>query len=104
MDVVISNCVINLSTDKPAVLAEMFRSGNTPEAVIAEKGLAQVSDSSAIDAAVDGVLAQNPDQVEKYRAGKKQVFGFFVGQVMRAMKGKGNPQLVNEALKKRLGD
>ena len=53
---------------------------------------------------MDEVLAKNAGEVEKYRAGKKQVFGFFVGQVMKAMKGKGNPALVNELLKKKLGD
>jgi len=54
--------------------------------------------------AVDAVLAANAGEVEKYRAGKKQVFGFLVGQVMKAMKGKGNPALVNAALKAKLGD
>ncbi|MCE9669527.1 Asp-tRNA(Asn)/Glu-tRNA(Gln) amidotransferase subunit GatB [Myxococcus stipitatus] len=87
-----------------AVLEEMFRTGKAPADIIAEKGLAQVSDTGAIEAVVDDILAKNAGEVEKYRAGKKQVFGFFVGQVMRAMKGKGNPTLVNELLKKKLGD
>ncbi|MBZ4421182.1 Asp-tRNA(Asn)/Glu-tRNA(Gln) amidotransferase subunit GatB [Myxococcus sp. RHSTA-1-4] len=86
------------------VLGEMFRTGKAPADIIAEKGLAQVSDTGAIEAVVDDILAKNAGEVEKYRAGKKQVFGFFVGQVMRAMKGKGNPALVNELLKKKLGD
>jgi aspartyl-tRNA(Asn)/glutamyl-tRNA(Gln) amidotransferase subunit B len=86
------------------VLGEMFRTGKPPADVIAEKGLAQVSDAGAIEAVVDDILAKNAGEAEKYRAGKKQVFGFFVGQVMRAMKGKGNPALVNELLKKKLGD
>ncbi|XXF79533.1 Asp-tRNA(Asn)/Glu-tRNA(Gln) amidotransferase subunit GatB [Myxococcaceae bacterium GXIMD 01537] len=86
------------------VLGEMFRTGKAPADVIAEKGLAQVSDAGAVEAVVDEVLAKNAGEVEKYRAGKKQIFGFFVGQVMRAMKGKGNPTLVNELLKKKLGD
>jgi aspartyl-tRNA(Asn)/glutamyl-tRNA(Gln) amidotransferase subunit B len=86
------------------VLGEMFRTGKAPADVIAEKGLAQVSDTGAIEAVVDDILAKNAGEAEKYRAGKKQVFGFFVGQVMRAMKGKGNPALVNELLKKKLGD
>ncbi|MCP3101920.1 Asp-tRNA(Asn)/Glu-tRNA(Gln) amidotransferase subunit GatB [Myxococcus sp. K15C18031901] len=86
------------------VLGEMFRTGKAPADIIAEKGLAQVSDTGAIEAVVDDILARNAGEVEKYRAGKKQVFGFFVGQVMRAMKGKGNPTLVNELLKKKLGD
>jgi aspartyl-tRNA(Asn)/glutamyl-tRNA(Gln) amidotransferase subunit B len=86
------------------VFGEMFRTGKDPEALIAEKGLAQVSDTGAIEAVVDDILAKNAGEVEKYRAGKKQIFGFFVGQVMKAMKGKGNPALVNELLKKKLGD
>ncbi|MFL5352730.1 Asp-tRNA(Asn)/Glu-tRNA(Gln) amidotransferase subunit GatB [Archangium sp.] len=86
------------------VFGEMFRTGKDPEAIISEKGLAQVSDTGAIEAVVDEVLAKNAAEVEKYKAGKKQSFGFFVGQVMRAMKGKGNPALVNELLKKKLGE
>ena len=86
------------------VLGEMFRTGKAPDAIIAEKGLAQVSDTGAVEAVVDEILAKNAGEVEKYRAGKKQIFGFFVGQVMKAMKGKGNPTLVNDLLKKKLGD
>ena len=86
------------------VLAEMFRSGRDAGPIIEEKGLGQVSDSSAIEKVVDDVLAAHPQEVEKYRSGKKNMFGFFVGQAMRAMKGKGNPTLVNELLKKKLGD
>ena len=82
----------------------MFRTGRAPKDIAQEKGLAQVQDSGAVEAAVDEVLAANPGEVEKYRAGKKQVLGFFVGQVMKAMKGKGNPALVNAALKAKLGD
>jgi len=85
------------------VLAVMFETGQAAPAVIAQKGLAQVSDSGAIEAAVADVLAKNADQVAKYKAGKTQVLGFFVGQVMKAMKGKGNPQLVNDLIKKKLG-
>ena len=86
------------------VFAEMFRTGRDPKDIAGQKGLVQVQDTGAVDAAVDAVLAANPGEVEKYRAGKKQVFGFLVGQVMRAMKGKGNPALVNAALKAKLGD
>ena len=63
----------------------------------------QVVDTGAIDAAVDAVLAANPDKLAEFRSGKDKLFGFFVGQVMKAMAGKGNPALVNEALKARLG-
>ena len=86
------------------VFAELFHGGRDPKAIAQEKGLIQVQDTGAVDAAVDAVLAANPGEVEKYRAGKKQVFGFLVGQVMKQMKGKGNPALVNAALKARLGD
>ncbi len=85
------------------VLGEMFLTGKDPSSIIAERGLVQVSDSSLIEAAVDEVIAKNPGEVEKYRAGKTQVFGFFVGQAMRAMEGKGNPALINQLLKKKLG-
>jgi aspartyl-tRNA(Asn)/glutamyl-tRNA(Gln) amidotransferase subunit B len=86
------------------VLGEMFRTGKEPSVIAAEKGLAQVSDTGALEAAVDQVLAANPGEIEKYRAGKKQILGFFVGQVMKAMKGKGNPALINELVRKKLGD
>ena len=86
------------------VFAEMFRTGRAPKEIAREKGLIQVQDAGAVEAAVDAVLAANPDEVEKYRAGKKQVLGFLVGQVMKAMKGKGNPAVVNELLRKKLGD
>jgi aspartyl-tRNA(Asn)/glutamyl-tRNA(Gln) amidotransferase subunit B len=86
------------------VFAEMFRTGRAPMDIAREKGLIQVQDAGAVEAAVDAVLAANPDEVEKYRSGKKQVLGFLVGQVMKAMKGKGNPALVNAALKAKLGD
>ncbi len=85
------------------VFAEMFRTGREPSAIISERGLAQVSDVGAIEAAVDEVLAKNASEVEKYKAGKKQVLGFLVGQVMKAMKGKGNPKLINELIAKKLG-
>jgi aspartyl-tRNA(Asn)/glutamyl-tRNA(Gln) amidotransferase subunit B len=86
------------------VLGEMFRTGKEPQAIIAEKGLAQVSDTSAMEQVLDELLAKNADEVEKYKAGKKQVLGFLMGQAMKAMKGKGNPQLLNELLRKKLGE
>jgi aspartyl-tRNA(Asn)/glutamyl-tRNA(Gln) amidotransferase subunit B len=85
------------------VFAEMFRTGKEPARIISEKGLGQVSDVGLTEAIVDQVIGQSPSEVEKYRSGKKQVFGFLVGQVMKAMKGKGNPALINELLKKKLG-
>lgn len=84
------------------IFGELFESGAMPEALVREKGLVQVSDVSAIDAAVAEVLAANPAEVKAYRAGKTKLISFFVGQVMRRMRGKANPALVNEALARRL--
>jgi aspartyl-tRNA(Asn)/glutamyl-tRNA(Gln) amidotransferase subunit B len=72
-------------------------------AIIAERGLVQISDSASIEALVDEVIAANGAQVELFRAGKQQVLGFLVGQVMKASRGKANPQQVNEALRRKLG-
>jgi len=85
------------------VLEAMMDTGDDPAAIIDARGLRQVTDTGAIDGAVDAVLAANPDKLAEYKAGKDKLFGFFVGQVMKAMAGKGNPALVNEALKKKLG-
>ena len=84
------------------VFEAMVETGEAASAIVEEKGLRQVTDTGAIDAAVDAVLAANPDKLAEYRAGKDKLFGFFVGQVMKAMAGKGNPALVNEALKSKL--
>jgi aspartyl-tRNA(Asn)/glutamyl-tRNA(Gln) amidotransferase subunit B len=84
------------------VFEAMVETGKDPATIVAEKGLRQVTDTGAIDAAVDKVLAANADKVAEYKSGKDKLFGFFVGQVMKAMAGKGNPALVNEALKKKL--
>ncbi len=85
------------------VFEEMVETGKAPGAIVEEKGLRQVTDTGAIDAAVTKVLADNADKVAEYKSGKDKLFGFFVGQVMKAMQGKGNPALVNEAVKKQLG-
>lgn len=84
------------------VFAEMLASGAEPQEVAERKGLALVSDVGAIEAAVDQVLAANEAQVASYKGGKQSVFGFFVGQVMRAMKGKADPAVVNAVLRQRL--
>jgi aspartyl-tRNA(Asn)/glutamyl-tRNA(Gln) amidotransferase subunit B len=73
------------------------------EEIIEKRGLVQISDSASIDKLVAEVIAANPTQVEQFRAGKQQVLGFLVGQVMKASRGKANPQQVNEALRKQLG-
>jgi aspartyl-tRNA(Asn)/glutamyl-tRNA(Gln) amidotransferase subunit B len=85
------------------VFEAMVETGGSPAAIVEAKGLRQVVDTGAIDAAVDAVLAANPDKVADYKGGKEKLFGFFVGQVMKAMAGKGNPALVNEAIKAKLG-
>lgn len=90
------------STAAKDVFAELVREGGDPERIVQEKGLAQVSDEGAIEAAADQIIAANPGEVEKYRSGKKQLIGFFVGQVMKAMRGKANPAVVNEVLRRKL--
>jgi aspartyl-tRNA(Asn)/glutamyl-tRNA(Gln) amidotransferase subunit B len=85
------------------VIEELFREGGDPEAIVAARGLAQVSDESAVEAAADAVIAQCAAEVERYRAGNKKLLGFLVGQVMKAMKGKGNPAVVNAVLTRKLG-
>lgn len=72
--------------------------------IIEQRGLRQISDSSAIEQAIDDIIAANPQQLEQFRAGKDKVLGFFVGQVMKAFKGKANPQQVNELLRRKLTD
>ncbi len=84
------------------VFEHMLATGDEPAKIVAEKGLVQVSDSGAIAAIIDEVLAENADKVAEYRSGKDKLFGFFVGQVMKKTQGKANPQLVNEALKAKL--
>ena len=85
------------------VFEAMVETQEPPAAIVEARGLRQVVDTGAIDAAVDAVMAANLDKVAEYRAGKAKLFGFFVGQVMKGMAGKGNPALVNEAIKLRLG-
>jgi len=84
------------------VFEEMYETGASPEEIVQRKGLEQVSDESAIDTIIDQVLADNPDSVEKYQQGKKKVFGFLVGQVMKETKGKANPKIVNQILQEKL--
>ncbi len=85
------------------VFAEMFKSGKDAAIIVEEKGLKQVTDTGAIEAMVDEVIAENPDNVAKYKAGKDKLFGFFVGQVMKKSQGKANPATVNKLLKNKLG-
>ncbi|MFW6346873.1 MAG: Asp-tRNA(Asn)/Glu-tRNA(Gln) amidotransferase subunit GatB, partial [Halomonas sp.] len=80
----------------------MWAGEGEPDEVIERRGLKQVTDTAAIEAMIDEVLANNPQQLEQYRAGKEKLFGFFVGQVMKASGGTANPQQVNELLKQKL--
>jgi aspartyl-tRNA(Asn)/glutamyl-tRNA(Gln) amidotransferase subunit B len=84
------------------VLVEMFATGKGAAAVVGERGLVQVSDTGEIDRVIDEVIAASPNQLEQYRSGKETLFGFFVGQVMKASKGKANPKVVNERLREKL--
>jgi aspartyl-tRNA(Asn)/glutamyl-tRNA(Gln) amidotransferase subunit B len=81
----------------------MFETGKDAAAVVAEKGLKQITDTGAIEAIIDQIIAANPKQAETFRAGKQGVAGWFVGQVMKATKGQANPKLVNDLLAKKLG-
>ncbi|MFT3977232.1 MAG: Asp-tRNA(Asn)/Glu-tRNA(Gln) amidotransferase subunit GatB [Sphingomonas bacterium] len=84
------------------VFEVMLETGEAPGRIVEERGLRQTSDTGAIEAVIAEVLAKNPNQLEQYRGGKEALFGFFVGQTMKAMGGKANPQVVNELLKKAL--
>lgn len=81
---------------------ELYSTGMTPEQLVKEKGLVQVSDEGQLNVIIEEVLAKHPAQVEQYRGGKEAVLGFLVGQVMKASKGKANPGKVNELLKRSL--
>jgi aspartyl-tRNA(Asn)/glutamyl-tRNA(Gln) amidotransferase subunit B len=85
------------------VFEKMLETGEGANAIVEREGLKQTSDTGAIDAEIDKILAANADKVEQYKAGKVQLFGFFVGQTMKAMAGKANPGVVNERLKAKLG-
>ncbi len=84
------------------VLVEMFQTGKDADAIVAEQGLVQLSDTGEIDSLIDAVIAANPGQLASYRSGKEALLGFFVGQVIKASKGKANPKIVNERLRAKL--
>ncbi len=86
------------------VFEEMLVSGKSAQAIVGEKGLQQVSDTAEIEKTVAEILAAHPKEVERYRAGEAKVFGFLVGQLMKAMRGKANPKVANEILKQKLGN
>lgn len=82
----------------------MFETGKSASNIIAAEGLAQISDTGAIETIARAVVAKSPDNVAKYKSGNEGVFKFFVGQVMRETRGQANPQLVNEVLKRVLSE
>lgn len=84
------------------VFVDMFETGKSASDIVEEKGLKQVTDTGAIEKVIDEVIANNPDMLTQYRAGKDKLFGFFVGQVMKASQGKANPGMVNQILKQKL--
>jgi aspartyl-tRNA(Asn)/glutamyl-tRNA(Gln) amidotransferase subunit B len=84
------------------VFETMWASGQSADAVIEGKGLRQITDAGAIEKAIDDCLAKNPGQLADYRSGKDKLFGFFVGQAMKATQGKANPAQLNELLKRKL--
>jgi len=86
------------------VFEAMVETGKAPGAIVEERGLRQVTDTGAIEAVIDGVMTANADKVAEYRGGKDKLFAFFVGQTMKAMQGKGNPAVVNQVLKAKLGE
>ena len=85
------------------IFPELYASGKSPEQLVQDRGLAQVSDGRALEKMIEDVMAKNPAQVQQYKGGRETVFGFFVGQVMKASGGKANPGKVNELLKRKLG-
>ena len=99
----VETAVVSATMAKSQVLYEIFNTGKMPEEIIKEKGLVQISDSGAIEKAIDEVIAKNPKEAERFRAGDEKLISFFMGQVMKSTKGKANPQMVNEILKKKLG-
>lgn len=84
------------------VFAEMFQTGKSPDAIIAEKGMSQVSDEGQLQQIIEKIISENESQVKAYIGGREQLFGFFIGQIMKASQGKANPGLVNKILKEKL--
>jgi aspartyl-tRNA(Asn)/glutamyl-tRNA(Gln) amidotransferase subunit B len=103
MITLIETGVISIKMAK-TVFEEMYTSGKTAASIVKEQGLVQVSDAAAIGTVIDDVIKANPGQHADYKSGKEKLFGFFVGQVMKASKGKANPDMVNQLLKKKLNE
>jgi len=88
---------------KKRVFLDMAQTGKTAATIIDEKDLKQIGSAEELEEIILDVIKNNPDQVAKYKTGKDKLFGFFVGQSMKATKGKGNPKVIQELLKKHLG-
>lgn len=86
------------------VFTDVIETGEDPGAIVEEKGLEQITDTSSLEPIIDKLIADNPDNVEEFRGGKEKVIGWFVGQVMRQTRGKANPQLVNQMLREKLNE
>jgi aspartyl-tRNA(Asn)/glutamyl-tRNA(Gln) amidotransferase subunit B len=84
------------------VFSEMYRTGKEASAIVEEKGLVQISDTGEIESIVDDIISKSPNEVERFKGGDRKLMGFFVGQVMKATKGKANPKIVNELIRKKL--
>jgi aspartyl-tRNA(Asn)/glutamyl-tRNA(Gln) amidotransferase subunit B len=84
------------------VFEEICSTGKNADEIVKEKGLVQISDTGEIEKAVDDILAKHPDEIGRFRAGDEKLLGFFVGQVMKATKGKANPKVLNDLLMKKL--
>ena len=84
------------------VFEEMVKSGVNPSKIVEDKGLVQITDVNIISPIIDEVIAKNPDNVAKYKAGNDKLFGFFVGQVLKATDGKANPKVVNDLVTEKL--
>jgi len=84
------------------VIGDMYQTGKSPQDIIKEKGLVQITDEGELAKTISAIIEANPNQLKDYRSGKEKLFGFFVGQVMKATQGKANPQMVNDLLKKML--
>jgi len=91
-----------INNDMQDIFNEMLSNEKPPEELAKEMNLIQLSDSEFLDPIVDEIIANNPDEVQRYKDGKKQLMGFFVGQAMKASKGKANPKLVTEMVTKKL--
>ena len=86
------------------VFSAIMDEDKDPSVIVEERGMKQVSDTGAIEAVVDAVIAANPDEVARYKEGNTKVIGFFVGQCMKEMRGQGNPKIINQLLAKKLAE